>query len=114
MAHRLLIVPSKIPAAVSCRQRRDDMGTFESFYKDNGEVERCSHRIQNGVEIFEREVHKIADQPGENAADAAQPRLIVSDAVTTATKAFISKTRSEIAGLNAFLQGLSTVDAKTR
>lgn len=91
------------------------MSTFETFYKDNGEVERCSHRIQNGVEIFEREIHKIAAvEPGENAAMEAQPRLIVSDTVSTATRAFISKTRSEIAGLNAFLQGLSAVGPKTR
>jgi len=91
------------------------MSTFESFYKDHGEVERCSHRIQNGVEIFEREIHKIAAaEPAENAAAAAQPRLIISDAVSTATKAVISKTRSEIAGLNALLQGLSTISAKSR
>jgi hypothetical protein len=91
------------------------MEAFESFYKDNGEVERCSHRIQNGVEIFEREIHKIAAaEPVENVAAAAQPRLIISDAVSTARRAFVSKTRSEIAGLNAFLSGLSTVAAKTR
>ena len=89
------------------------MSTFESFYKDNGEVERCSHRFQNGVEIFEREVHKIAAVEPVDIA-ASEPRLIVSDAVSTATRAFISKTRSEIAGLNAFLQGLSTLDADTR
>jgi hypothetical protein len=93
----------------------DDMGKFESFYKDHGEVERCSHRIQHGVEIFEREVHTIADaEPVENAAAAGEPRLIISDAVSTATRAIISKTRSEITGLNAFLQGLATVNAKTR
>ena len=90
------------------------MNKFESFYKDNGEVERSSHRIQNGVEIFEREIHKIAAaEPVENVA-AGQPRLIISDAVSTATRAVISKTRSEIAGLNAFLQSLSAVEAKQR
>ena len=91
------------------------MSTFESFYKDHGEVERCSHRIQNGVEIFEREIHKIAAaEPVEDVAEGSGPRLIISDAVSTATRAVISKTRSEIAGLNAFLQNLSTVEAKTR
>jgi hypothetical protein len=91
------------------------MSTFESFYKDHGEVERCSHRIQNGVEIFEREIHKIAAaEPVENAAPGSGPRLIISDAVSTATRAVISKTRSEIAGLNALLQGLSTIGAKPR
>ena len=91
------------------------MSTFESFYKDHGEVERCSHRIQSGVEIFEREIHKIAAaEPVENISATAGPRLIISDAVSTATRAVISKTRSEIAGLNALLQGLSTVDAKPR
>jgi hypothetical protein len=95
--------------------KEDDMSTFESFYKDHGEVERCSHRIQNGVEIFEREIHKIAAAESvEDIAIAAQPRLVVSDTVSTATRAFISRTRSEIAGLNAFLQGLSTVETKTR
>ena len=90
------------------------MGKFESFYKDNGEVERCSHRIQNGVEIYEREIHKIAPaESAESLSAVPEPRLIVSD-VSTATRSFISKTRSEIAGLNAFLQGLSTVDVKTR
>ena len=91
------------------------MRTFESFYKDNGEVERCSHRIQNGVEIYEREIHMLApSESAENGAAAVQPRLVINDTVATATKAFISKTRSEIAGLNAFLKGLATVEAKTR
>ncbi len=91
------------------------MSTFESFYKDNGEVERFSHRIQNGVEIFEREVHKLAAaESAENIAATVAPRLIVNDAVSTVTRSFVSKTRSEIAGLNAFLRGLSTLEPKTR
>ena len=91
------------------------MRTFESFYKDNGEVERCSHRILNGVEIFEREIHKIsASEPTAQSQAQVQPRLVIGDAVTTAKKAFISKTRSEITGLNAFLRGLSPLEAKSR
>ncbi len=90
------------------------MRTFESFYKDNGEVERCAHRVQNGVEIYEREVHKLESAESMENVAAAQPRLIVNDAVSTATQAFVSKTRSEIAGLNAFLRGLSTLEPKTR
>ena len=91
------------------------MKAFESFYKDHGEVERCSHRFQSGVEIFEREVHKLVlPEPTNNAAAIPEPRLVISDAVSNATRAIVSKTRSEIAGLNAFLKSLSGVKAESQ
>ena len=64
---------------------------------------RCSRRFQNGVEIIEREVHYAI----EAEPSAAVPRLVIVDAISSATVSFIAKTRTEIAGLNALLKSLT-------
>lgn len=64
-----------------------------------------SRRVQDGVEIFEREVHLVStcDVPVEQPA---KPRLVITDALSSATEYFISKTRAEIDGLNSFFNTL--------
>jgi len=67
----------------------------------NGSVTavRCSRRVENGVEIVEREVMETVtiDLPA-----AVRTQLII----TEATKAVIAKTRSELAELDNFLRSI--------
>lgn len=64
-----------------------------------------SRRSQDGVEIFEREVHLVTtiDIPVEQPA---RPRLVITDALASATNFVVSKTRAEIDGLNSFFNAL--------
>lgn len=64
-----------------------------------------SRRNQDGVEIIEREIHVVTtcDVP---VPQPAKPRLVITDALSTATEYFVSKTRAEIDGLNSLLNTL--------
>ena len=75
--------------------------------KDRVVEARCSHRFENGVEIIERETHYVSapNFPAAKNATKTTPRLIIEDAISSATE-FVSKTRAEVAGLNALLQSL--------
>ena len=67
--------------------------------------EYFSRRVVNGVEILEREsVQKIRIEGGHfETLRRRVPRLIVSETVSAA-KNLLSKTRSDIAGLDKFLR----------
>ena len=68
-------------------------------------MERVSRRVQEAVEIFERETVKIIrleDAPRL----AAAPKLIIEEALS-ATKVFIAKARSEAGGLNTVLREIT-------
>ena len=64
-----------------------------------------SRRLVNGVEILEREsIQKIRIKGGHfETLRRRVPRLIVSETVSAA-KDLLSKTRSDIAGLDKFLR----------
>ncbi len=67
----------------------------------------CSRRFESGVEIFEKETHQVvAVNAREDMAAPAEVRLVIGDAISSATKLFIAKTRSEIGGLEALLKTL--------
>ncbi len=67
----------------------------------------CSRRFENGVEIFEKEIHQVVTvNAREDMAAPAEVRLVIGDAISSATKLFIAKTRSEIGGLEALLKTL--------
>ena len=77
----------------------------------------CSRRFENGVEIFEKETHQVVTVSAQEESYAAAPsevRLVIGDAISSATKLFIAKTRSEIGGLDALLKTLTgpTLNAK--
>ena len=70
----------------------------------------CSRRFENGVEIFEKEMHQVITinvQESVPAASRAEARLVIGDAISSATKLFIAKTRSEIGGLDTLLKTLT-------
>lgn len=67
-------------------------------------MERVSRRVQEAVEIFERETVRtirMQNGPKTNALTAAT-KLVIDDALS-ATKIFIAKARSEANGLNSVL-----------
>jgi hypothetical protein len=91
------------------------MKTFETMNNDRAAAVLCSRRFQNGVEIIEREVHQVVAINGRSeAAPPARPSLVIGDAISSATKLFISKTRSEIAGLETLLKSLTSPALKTK
>jgi len=67
-----------------------------------------SQRFQAGVEILEREVHltTTCDVP---LSRTVKPRLVITDALASATEFIVSKTRAEVEGLNALMQSLALV-----
>lgn len=69
----------------------------------------CSRRFENGVEILEKEMHQVMTLNAAEAADLAptEARLVIGDAISSATKLFIAKTRSEIGGLDMLLKNLT-------
>ena len=77
--------------------------------------ERFSRRFVNGVEILEHEmIQKITINEGRfETRGTRTPRLIINDAVS-ATRDFISKTRSDIADLDTFLRNPVRSSAKAK
>jgi hypothetical protein len=86
---------------------RSDLKTRD----DIGVAVVSSRRVQDGVEIIEREVHLVTtcDVPLEQPV---RPRLVITDALASATEYFVSKTRSEVIGLNSFFNALRPVISK--
>jgi len=78
---------------------------------DLGVAVVSSRRVQDGVEIIEREVHLVTsfDLPVEQPV---RPRLVITDALASATEYFVSKTRAEIDGLNSFFNALRPMISK--
>lgn len=77
----------------------------------------CSRRFENGVEIFEKQTNQAAtvnilEDP--HAAAPSEARLVIGDAISSATKLFIAKTRSEIEGLDALLKTLTSPALNTK
>jgi hypothetical protein len=78
------------------------------------DVERTTRRVQNGVEIIEREMMRsIRLEDGEYVNSRPAARLIIDDAIER-SKNFISKSRSQMSELNSFLRTAMRrpVDAK--
>lgn len=68
----------------------------------------CSRRFVNGVDILEKETHQVVTvNVREDMAARTEVRLVIGDAISSATKLFIAKTRSEIGGLDALLKTLT-------
>jgi hypothetical protein len=68
------------------------------------DVERTNRRVQNGVEIIERETMRtIRLEQGEYVNSKPIARLVIDDAIER-SKNFISKSRSQFDELNAFLR----------
>ncbi len=75
----------------------------------------CSRRFENGVDIFERETHQVVTvNAREDMAAPTEARLVIGDAISSATKLFIAKTRSEIGGLDALLKTLTGPELGTK
>jgi hypothetical protein len=77
----------------------------ELMTNDLGVAVVSSRRVQDGVEIIEREVHLVTsfDVP---IHEPVKPRLVITDALSSATQYFVSKTRAEVEGLGAILASL--------
>ena len=68
----------------------------------------CSRRFERGVETFEKKTHQVVTvNAREDVAAPAEVRLVIGDAISSAAKLFIAKTRSEIGGLEALLKALT-------
>jgi hypothetical protein len=76
---------------------------------NNEPDEHYTRRIVNGVEIVEHETVRTIKMNGNRfeTSKLRKPRLVISEAVK-ATKGFISKTRSDVAGLDKFLRTVSS------
>jgi hypothetical protein len=98
------------------------MRTLEKMRNRSLPLERFSRRTKDGVEILEHESHQVIKVKGdryETVSDEkieqprSAPRLVISEA-PAAAKLFISKTRSDITGLNAFLRSLTHPPLKAK
>lgn len=69
----------------------------------NAPAERFSLHVRNGVEIYEHESRRTFVIDPANLDD--QPRLLIGEAERSA-EVFVTKSRSEISGLNAFLNSV--------
>ena len=80
------------------------------------DVERSSRRVQNGVEIIERETQRsirFEDNAYINSKPVSATQLVVSDAINK-SKLFISKSRSQLGEIDSFIRNIArrTVEAK--
>ena len=69
------------------------------------ENERFSRRMQNGVEILERETLrkiKLKAKSNESTVLKTMPRLVIEDAISR-SRLLISKSRSQFGDIDAFL-----------
>jgi hypothetical protein len=69
-------------------------------------VERTSRRVQNGVEIIEREsvrTIRFEDDAYINSGTGTLPRLVIEDAISR-SKLFITRSRSQLGDIDAFLR----------
>ena len=91
------------------------MRTFEIIGKGLIGMERVSQRVQDAVEIFERETMRTIKLNNDRDAMpvAAEPKLVIDDSLA-ATRIFISKARSEAGGLNSVLTEVMASAGKTR
>jgi hypothetical protein len=77
---------------------------FSGKLEDVEGMTRFSRRFQNGVEILEKEtLRKIKVEDTEHAISS--PRLVISDAFSR-SKNLISKSRSQLGELDAFLKSI--------
>jgi hypothetical protein len=80
-------------------------------------VVRSSRRFENGVEIIERELHeviKVADGRYITERQTAEaPRLVINEEVQPRDN-FISRRRSDIEGLEAFLLSIPNLSKAIR
>jgi hypothetical protein len=93
------------------------MKTFETTKNNSGAAVLCSRRIKDGVEIFEQETHQVIRVEGDRyvtASASAEPSLVIGDSITSATKLFIAKTRSEVEGLDSLLKTLMRPPLKAK
>ena len=70
------------------------------------ENERFSRRMQNGVEILERETLrkiKLKAKSNESTVLKTMPRLVIEDAISR-SRLLISKSRSQFGDIDAFLR----------
>ena len=80
------------------------------------DVERSSRRMQNGVEIIERETQRsirFEDNTYKNSRPVSATQLVVSDAINK-SKLFISKSRSQLGEIDSFIRNIArrTIEAK--
>ena len=85
------------------------MKETDTQWLNNEPEEHYARRLVNGVEIVEHETVRRIKMNGDRfeTSKLRKPRLVIGDAVR-ATKGFISKTRSDVAGLDKFLRGVSS------
>jgi hypothetical protein len=80
------------------------------------DVERSSRRMQNGVEIIERETQRsirFEDDTYKNSQPVSATQLVVSEAINK-SKTFISKSRSQLGEIDSFIRNIArrTVEVK--
>lgn len=71
----------------------------------------CSRRSQDGIEIVEREV-RVVTTCDVQLEQPARPRLIITEALASASEYFLAKTRSEVIGLTSFFNSLRPLRSK--
>jgi len=80
------------------------------------DIEHNSRRMQNGVEIIERETQRsirFEDSTYKNSRPVSATQLVVSDAINR-SKLFISKSRSQLGDIDSFIRSIVSraVEAK--
>ena len=94
------------------------MKRFEQKEIETPAYERFSRRTKDGVEIVEHERHQVIRVNGGRyetlpAEPRPEPRLVISE-TPSAAGLFVSKARSEIAGLDAVLSSLLRTPVKAK
>lgn len=83
---------------------------------DSGD-ERITRRTIDGVNILEKETHRVIKLAGGryvNADTKREPRLVVVDDAGADLAPIITKDRSSIAGLDAFIRSIFNTPAVSK
>lgn len=70
--------------------------------------ERITKRTIDGVSVLEKETHSVIKLVGGRYVEAGskrEPRLVVIDDAASQPRSLITRDRSHVAGLNAFISG---------
>ena len=83
---------------------------------DSGD-ERITQRMVDGVRVVEKETHRVIKVEGPRYVDARanhEPRLVVIEDGGLGTRSILTKDRRSIAGLDAFIRGITSSLAITK
>ncbi len=92
------------------------MNTFATRHNDLENIERSTRRLENGVEILERETIstiRIVDGHFVTNPNSRQSRLVIGEN-PPAANTIIAKKRSELSELDTFLRSITKPREKVK